>query len=261
MSLVWIPNAFTLGNLFFGFAAMLAALRGRFDLSALFVFICMMLDMLDGRIARAIKSDNPIGKELDSFADMLSFGVLPGVIFYAAFLGNIPIYSDLDPLITQADLLLQLTEYNWVHLLCAAIAFLFPLAAVLRLARFNISEEADRYSGCPSPTAGGLVVVFTCFYEIPHFSFMEPYNFKIPSVILIALFIFIAILMIVRIPFPKPQKLFLSRSSLSRPLFLVYNLVIVAALILFFKHFLMVVGCAYVLWALLRGTVFAKGEQ
>ena len=59
MSLVWIPNILSLGNLFFGFTAMLAALRGRFDLAIMFIFISMVLDMFDGRVARMIKRENP----------------------------------------------------------------------------------------------------------------------------------------------------------------------------------------------------------
>jgi CDP-diacylglycerol--serine O-phosphatidyltransferase len=258
MSLVWIPNSFTLGNLFFGFTAMLAALRGRFDLAALFIFICLLLDMLDGRIARAIKTDNPMGKELDSFADMISFGIAPGVIFYAAFLGNKPVYYDLEPFICQSDFLLQLTEYNWLHILFGALAFLFPLAASIRLARFNIHETGDTFSGCPSPAAGGLVVLTACFSQIPGMSFLEPYGFEIPSVLLIILFIIMDLLMIVKIPFSKPQTTFLSKSGLSRPPLLVYNLVVVAALILFFKYFLVLCGCVYVFWSLLRRTVFKK---
>jgi CDP-diacylglycerol--serine O-phosphatidyltransferase len=259
MSLAWIPNVFTLGNLFFGFAAMLAALRGRFDLSALFIFICMLFDMLDGRIARVLKSDSPIGKELDSFADMLSFGVAPGVIFYAAFLGNEPIYRDLAPIVSQMDYIRYYTEYNWIHLLFAALSFLFPLAAVIRLARFNISESDEKnFSGCPTTTAGGFVVVLTCFSEIPSLAFMAPYNFKLPSALLIILFLFVALLMIIKIPFPKPQTTLFRKSCLSQPLLLVYNLAIVAALVLCFKHFLLLAGSAYILWSLVRGTLFAR---
>ncbi|MDR2733129.1 MAG: CDP-alcohol phosphatidyltransferase family protein [Spirochaetota bacterium] len=259
MSLTWIPNSFTLGNLFFGFVAMLAALRGRFDLASLFIFACMLLDMFDGRISRAIKGENPIGKELDSLADMLSFGVAPGVIFYAAFLGNNPIYSDIAPLVTGGDLL-QLTEYNSTHILFGALAFLFPFAAALRLARFNLGGSDAAYSGCPSTTAGGLVVVLTCFSKIPHMFFMEDYNFEIPSVLLIILFVCIAFLMLVHIPFSKPQKSLFRKSSLSQPLFLVYNLMIIAALILFFKHFLLLVGIMYVIWSLVRGIQSAKAS-
>jgi len=259
MSLAWIPNSFTLGNLFFGFVAMLAALRGRFDLASLFIFACMLLDMFDGRISRALKGDNPIGKELDSLADMLSFGIAPGVIFYAAFLGNNPIYSDIAPLLTQNDLS-QLTEYNSTHILFGALAFLFPLAAAIRLARFNLGGSDAVYSGCPSTAAGGLVVVLTCFSQIPQMSFMEPYNFSIPSVLLIILFICIAFLMIVRIPFSKPQKSLFRKSSLSQPLVLMYNLAVIAALILFFKHFLLLVGIIYVIWSLARGIKSAKAS-
>jgi len=259
MSLRWIPNLFTMGNLFFGFVAMLAALRGRFDYAALFVFICMVFDMLDGRIARVLKSDNPIGKELDSFADMLSFGVAPGVILYAAFLGNKPIYHDLAPLLHQSDLIMQLTDYTWVHLLFAALAFLFPLAAVVRLARYNVSEVSENFSGCPTTTAGGFVVLLTCFSQIPNMPFIRIPEFAIPSVVLIVLFVLVAFLMLVRVPFPKPQTTFLSRSTLARPWLLVYNLVVIVGVVLFFKYFLLLIGGIYILWSLLRKAFARKG--
>jgi len=249
MSLTWIPNFFTLANLFFGFSAMLAALRGRFDLAVIFVFVSMLLDMFDGRIARAIRVENPIGKELDSFADMVSFGIVPGVVLYAAFLGNQPLYNELAPI---SDMTLrELQNYTWTHLLLGALAFLFPLAAVIRLARFNIAEKSDSFSGCPSPAAGGLVVFLVGFESVPYMAFLEPLNFQLPSAVLIAVFVLMALLMVIKVPFSKPQAAFLTRDGLKKPHLLLFNLLLVAALVVFFKFFLVAVALGYVLWSLL----------
>lgn len=260
MSLSWIPNLFTLGNLFFGFSAMLAALRGRFDLAVFFVFVSMLLDMFDGRIARAIRTESAIGKELDSFADMVSFGIVPGVVFYAAFLGNSPIYRDLAPFIEHESLWNQFTEYTWTHLLFGALAFLFPLAAVIRLARFNVAEKSDTFTGCPSPAAGGLVVFVTGFSQIPSLeivadAFPGLAAFKLPSLVLIGFFMLMALFMVLKVPFSKPQAAFLSRKTLTRPLMLVLNLLILAGMVFFFKFFMVLAGLGYVLWSLGTGLV------
>lgn len=258
MTLSWIPNLFTLGNLFFGFSAMLAALRGRFDLSVFFIFVSMLLDMFDGRIARAIRTESVIGKELDSFADMVSFGIAPGVVLYAAFLGNSPIYRDLAPLIEHESLWSQFTEYRWIHLLFGGLAFLFPLAAVIRLARFNVTEKSDTFSGCPSPAAGGLVVFVTGFSQIPSLEFVADafpalVNFKLPSLALISFFILMAWAMVLKVPFFKPQAAFLSRKTLTHHSLLLLNLLIVAGMVLFFKFFMVLAGLGYVLWSLGKG--------
>jgi phosphatidylserine synthase len=255
MGLAWIPNVFTLGNLFFGFSAMLAALRGRFDLAAIFVFVSMLLDMFDGRIARAIRTESAIGKELDSFADMVSFGIVPGVVFYAAFLGNNPIYSDLAPFIEQKVFLQEFTDYTWTHLLFGALAFLFPLAAVIRLARFNVAEASDTFSGCPAPAAGGLVVFVTGFSQISSFELIPDWlhQIQLPSLALIIFFVMMALFMVVKIPFSKPQAAFLSPKMLKRPSMMLVNIVIIAVTVLFFKHVLVLVGMGYVLWSLGSG--------
>jgi len=260
MRLSWIPNLFTLGNLFFGFSSMLAALRGRFDLAVIFVFISMLLDMFDGRIARAIRTESAIGKELDSFADMVSFGIVPGVVFYAAFLGNNPLYGDLAPFIDSTSLWKQVTEYSWTHLLFGALSFLFPLAAVIRLARFNIAEKSDTFSGCPSPAAGGLVVFVTGFSQVPSLSFVVDAfpglaSFQLPSLALILFFVMMALFMVLKVPFSKPQAAFLSRRMLTRPWVMVLNLLILAGIVFFFKFFMVLAGLGYVLWSLGTGLV------
>lgn len=251
MNLTVIPNTFSMGNLFFGFTSMLAALRGRFDLAAIFLFVSMVLDMFDGQIARMIKRDNPLGKELDSFADLLSFGIAPGVIFYAAFLGKHPIYQ-LEFLGNPANV------SNMVHLTAGAVSFIFPLFATIRLARFNTMESSDWFTGCPSPMAGGLVIFLVAFRQIPGFfldGFLAPLNFTVPWQLMLGLFLLLAVLMIVDIPFSKPQKRLYSRRMFRSPQGILLHLLIAVLFVLFFKFLMLLVGAVYIGSALLRGVL------
>lgn len=244
MSLVWIPNILSLGNLFFGFTAMLAALRGRFDLAIMFIFVSMVLDMFDGRVARMIKRENPIGKDLDSFADMLSFGVVPGVIFYAAFLGQVPL-EGYRAVFSQSS--------NFSHLLVGSFSFIFPIAAAIRLARFNVSEAGGGFEGCPSPVAGGTVVFLIAFNRVPALfigdgGFLQALNFTIPWYLMGVLFILFAVLMVVPVPFAKVQ--LFSSSSFRTPGKAVLNILMLAGLILFFKFFLLLMAVVYIVASL-----------
>lgn len=251
MNPTWIPNALSMGNFFFGFTAMLAALRGRFDLAVLFIFVSMVLDMFDGRVARLIKRDNPLGKDLDSFADLLSFGVVPGVIFYAAFFGKLPLpgYH-------------VVPDTNWHHLLVGAYAFLFPLLAAIRLARFNVGIQTKGFSGCPSPVAGGTAIFLIAFNKVPGFflgsgGFLEPFNFTISWQVMGILFLGIGLLMVIPVPFAKVQ-LFSSR-SFRTPLQALLNLLLLAALVLFFKFTLLLMMIVYVGASLYKGIFTRRG--
>ena len=81
-----LPSAFTLGNLFLGFWAMISASRGEFALAAWLIVIAAVVDMLDGRIARFTSTGSDFGEQIDSLVDAISFGVAPAVIFYFLFL-------------------------------------------------------------------------------------------------------------------------------------------------------------------------------
>ena len=245
MRLIWIPNLLSLANLFFGFTSMLAALRGRFDLAAIFIFCSMILDMFDGRIARMIKHDNPLGKDLDSFADLVSFGIAPGVIFYAAFFAagsgeNRMVY----------DIFESFAKYDWVHLAIGSLAFVFPLCATLRLARFNVSDNTTVFDGLPSPVAGGTIVFLTAFDRVPGFfidgGFLTPLNFALPYPLLITAFVLLALLMVTNITFKKPSKvLFNVRGFPKLWIGIAFNILAIAMLILFFKFFLLIVVVIY----------------
>ena len=143
-AVIYLPNGFTLFNLFCGIFAIVLAARLNFGKAALFVFLGGIADALDGRVARATGSGSRMGEELDSLVDAISFGFAPAMIMYFAVLN---------------------TE-NWEWL----FVFMFTACAVLRLARFNV-EQAGRaktyFHGLPSPAAGLTLATYYWFSQTP----------------------------------------------------------------------------------------------
>ncbi|HEV3238942.1 MAG TPA: CDP-diacylglycerol--serine O-phosphatidyltransferase [Casimicrobiaceae bacterium] len=133
-----VPSLLTTAALFAGFWAIVQAMNGRFDWAAKAVFVAMVLDALDGRVARLTKTQSAFGAEYDSLSDMVCFGAAPALVVYEWAL-------------------LTLGNYGWLA------AFLYCACAALRLARFNTNlEVADKryFQGLPSPAAAALVAGF-----------------------------------------------------------------------------------------------------
>src|SRR5919112_2038975 len=130
-----LPSLLTLGNMFCGYACIVYAMRGEFETAAPFIGFAIVLDMLDGRIARLTGATSDFGIEFDSLADVISFGVAPSILAFA---------WGLHPL----------GRLGW------AAAFIFAAAAAVRLARFNIQTGAAHdkryFVGIPSPAAAGV---------------------------------------------------------------------------------------------------------
>ena len=143
--IVILPSAFTLGNLFLGIWAIVEATRGQFEMAGWLIVGAAFMDMFDGRIARITATGSPFGEELDSLVDAVSFGVAPALIAYFAFFS-------------------RGGEWSWI------ISFLYIVAAILRLARFNIEQAGtakSAFHGLPSPTAGVCVATFYAFTQTP----------------------------------------------------------------------------------------------
>ena len=141
----WLPNLFTLAALFSGFYAIVQAMNERFEYAAMGIFAAMVLDGLDGRIARLTRTQSDFGAELDSLSDMVSFGVAPALVVYTwalrdfAFSKTVPV---LGPWLS--------TKLGWIA------AFIYCACAALRLARFNTNIDiVDKryFQGLPSPAA------------------------------------------------------------------------------------------------------------
>ncbi|ALP53445.1 CDP-diacylglycerol--serine O-phosphatidyltransferase [Candidatus Tenderia electrophaga] len=131
-----LPNLFTTAGLFAGFFAIIAAMSGRFEAAAIAIFIAMFMDGIDGRLARMTNTQSDFGKEYDSLADMVSFGLAPALVMY----------------------LWALTPLGKVGF---AAAFVYAAGAALRLARFNTQVgiiDKRYFQGLASPAAAALVV-------------------------------------------------------------------------------------------------------
>ncbi|KQW57036.1 CDP-diacylglycerol--serine O-phosphatidyltransferase [Variovorax sp. Root411] len=133
-----LPNLFTLAALFGGFYSVVMAMNARFDLAALGVFAAMILDSLDGRVARMTNTQSAFGEQMDSLSDMVSFGAAPALIAYEWSLKG-------------------LGRWGWIA------AFVYCACAALRLARFNVNTgvvDKRWFQGLPSPAAAALVAGF-----------------------------------------------------------------------------------------------------
>ena len=131
-----LPSIVTMGALFAGFYGVVAAMNGQFESAVLAVIAAGFLDGMDGRVARLTNTQSAFGAELDSLADMVSFGVAPALVVFSWGLG-------------------PLGRFGW------AFAFIYIAGAALRLARFNTQiDTADKrfFSGLASPAAAGLIV-------------------------------------------------------------------------------------------------------
>jgi CDP-diacylglycerol--serine O-phosphatidyltransferase len=204
-----LPNAFTTANLFGGFFAIVMAMNMRFDLAAVAIFAAMLLDTVDGRVARLTNTQSEFGAQYDSLSDMLSFGAAPALVVYEWSLRG-------------------MDKLGWLA------AFVYCAGAALRLARFNTNiAVVDKrfFQGLPSPAAAALVTGFvwlmddigfsgpelswfawaitlyaglTMVTNVPFYSFKE-INFR-KSVPFIA--IFLVVLAIVLIALDTPKVLF-----------------------------------------------------
>jgi len=145
----WLPNLFTIASLFSGFYAIVQAMNGRFETAAMAIFVSMVLDGLDGRVARLTHTQSAFGAELDSLSDMVSFGVAPALVVYIWALQDFAGMRTVEWLGTWLT-----TKLGWIA------AFIYCACAALRLARFNTTlDVADKrfFQGLPSPAAACLV--------------------------------------------------------------------------------------------------------
>src|ERR1700709_2216311 len=136
-----VPNAITCANLFSGCVGIVFAFQQNLIVAAYALFLAAIFDFFDGLASRVLQSFSGIGKDLDSLADMVSFGVLPSVILYELFL--------------QAPQIPHVSSYlNF-------IAFLLPVFSALRLAKFNTdTRQAENFIGLPTPANAILIASF-----------------------------------------------------------------------------------------------------
>jgi CDP-diacylglycerol--serine O-phosphatidyltransferase len=138
-----LPNLLTTGCLFSGFYAIVAAIDGNFERAGMAIFIAMIFDGLDGRVARLTNTSSDFGKEYDSLADMVAFGMAPALVSYQWGVARIAEYGK------------AWFRFGWLA------AFFYAAATALRLAKFNSRVQDKRYfEGLPSPSAAAVVAAF-----------------------------------------------------------------------------------------------------
>ncbi|WP_048571235.1 CDP-diacylglycerol--serine O-phosphatidyltransferase [Clostridium cylindrosporum] len=139
MNKSYIPNSFTFGNLAFGILSIIFTMKGDFNIAAFAIVAAAILDRYDGRIARAFNASSKLGTQLDSLADLVSFGVAPSILGWA----------------------LYLNEYGIIGYI---IVCLFPICGSFRLARYNVSEFNNVFMGVPITIAGFLMAIDSIIY-------------------------------------------------------------------------------------------------
>lgn len=238
-AVVVLPSAFTLGNLFFGIWAIIAAAQGNFKWAAWYVMFAGVLDMLDGRVARRTKTGTKFGAELDSLVDAISFGVAPAMIMY--FL-----------------------EFRYAGKFAWVLCFAYIVAVVLRLARYNVqaathtAAPAGWFNGLPSPSAGMTLAVWYPFSQTDWYQTSLGYlHFDRQG--LVILMIVLAVMMVSTVRYPKfPPIGFRTVKGLLGSAF--HLLVLVAGLTVP-EYFFFPLGITYLAFGLVRFALIGLSER
>ncbi len=178
MTLKSLPNWFTVGNLFLGILAIIMVFNGQTATASMLVIAAMLLDGLDGRVARALNAQSEFGKELDSLSDVISFGVAPAFVMYVAA------FQSLNPAL------------GWI------VTAVFPICGALRLARFNVTEGIPGFFlGLPIPAAGGVLCTLALF------------SYTIPPYVLVIASLALSWLMVSSVKYPSFKKMKVSKRA------------------------------------------------
>lgn len=235
-----LPSAFTVANLACGYYAILATLEGRvidFDYAAIAIGIAYLFDSLDGRVARAMRTESAFGREFDSLADIVSFGMAPAFLAYA---WGVHAAASLN-----ASPLLHLVQLGWL------LGFFYVGCCAWRLARFNIQGMAPGnrfFVGLPTPAAAGLIAA------VVHFS-PSPIQDPRISLLWLALLAYLGVLMssTVRHVSFKDVEWTRRRPSLA----VILMVVLVGSVIFFSRPTLLIITVAYSLHGLVLQVVRA----
>jgi len=210
-----LPNALTLINVCIGLSSIKFALDSKFELSVIAIIVAAIFDALDGRVARLLKGTSLVGKELDSLADVISFGVAPAFIMYFWLLSN-------------------LGKFGWL------LSMIYVVCVALRLARFNVSTNTEVswrdnfFEGIPSP-AGGILVLMPLVFSLSAINIVDiNYNIVVPI-----FFISISFLMISKVPTFSFKKITIPRRM---TIFVLFGIVLFFGLLLIYTFKVLVIG-------------------
>jgi CDP-diacylglycerol---serine O-phosphatidyltransferase len=235
---VVMPSAFTLGNLFFGFWAIVSAFNGNFRWAGWFIVFSGILDMLDGRVARLSNTGSRFGAELDSLIDIVSFGVAPALLIYFLDFASAG-------------------RFAWI------LSYIYVTAVAVRLARFNVVSAGKPattawFTGMPSPSAGMTLAVYYPFSQTEWYRASIAY-LDLQHQGLVVLMLLLAVLMVSNVKYPKFPPIGL-RSA--KGLFgLAVSLGILIGAIVAPEYFLFPLGLVYMIFGLARATVLGLMER
>ena len=260
-----LPNLLTAGNLMSGILAILLALSGWLDLAPFAILLGLFFDFLDGFAARLLKVSGSLGKQLDSLADMVTFGVAPGIIMMCVFL------VDIDDLAVMTHMYNHLEVSMWINATFSGsgsnylplVGLIFPVFSLFRLAKFNIdTRQSDSFIGLPTPAATLLLMTFPLAlgYALPTGEILAPiYHWIFNPWVIALLILIVSILMVVEPPlFALKFKHFKLKGNEIRYAFLLISLI----LILVFKVWsIALIVFLYLILSLVENTFFKKNKN
>jgi CDP-diacylglycerol--serine O-phosphatidyltransferase len=215
-----LPSAFTVANTFCGFHAIVSSIQGEYGFAGALIGIAILLDTLDGRVARFANASSDFGKEFDSLADQVSFGVAPMVLAYTWGLYLWP-------------------RLGWL------MGFLFVICGAMRLARFNIQQSTtDKrfFVGLPIPAAAGLVAALV-------YSFPDRLATRTEAIPILGLVLFLSFLMISKVRYYSFKDLDLRRRQ--PPLVILFLALVIVAIFTHPQVMLLVTASTYAIHGLL----------
>lgn len=223
-----LPNLFTAASAFLGIVSIIASIQGQYFKAIIYIFLSLVLDGLDGRVARLTKTTSKFGVEFDSLADLVAFGVAPAILFY----------------------LVIGVEFGRLGVLMSAM---FVVFGAIRLARFNVTTgtyEPNVFIGLPIPTAAVVSVVWVGFYL--DYAFLRGFEF---------MFMFfqgvLAVLMVSNIRYPSFKKINLKQTHVLR--ILIALVVAFSMIYLYPIESATLIMSSYVAYGIVRATfMFAK---
>ena len=188
MNKSWIPNSLSLGNLALGVLSIIWAMNASygqdydntrlFFIAGLLILVAAIFDGFDGTVARWLNVETQMGEQLDSLADLVTFGLAPAILIYSLFLNNT---------------VLEIASFSLP--IGAIITVIYPLSAAFRLARFNVAHDSDSFVGLPSPIAGTFIALIAVINRI----------YPVNSNVGIGIFLGLAFLMSSNIKYSKPH--------------------------------------------------------
>ena len=216
-----LPNLFTAASCFCGVVSIISSFNGRYFFALVYIFISLIFDGLDGRVARLTNTTSKFGVEFDSLSDLIAFGVAPAVFFYVCL------------------------GYNYGKI-GTLIAGFFVVFGAIRLARFNVTTgtyEPSVFIGLPIPTAAIVSAVYT--YAYTKYDFLQGFE-----VLFLLTQLGLAFLMVSNIRYPSFKKIDLSRANMLKVLVLL--ILAFSMLYLFTLESILVCVSTYVLYGLVR---------